>query len=163
MQKKTRLTTSLAAASIALIALAGCTSTKPDDAAKDGKPTANAEQSSDKKSNDEQSANATEDEVFVPEEKTYECVDGVVSIPESNAILTLEGDCASVEVTGVNSLISITGSVDQLSVGGSINKVVTVSANNITFVEESSGNVVESQGEPVVTDNGAENEVIAPE
>lgn len=163
MQKKTRLITSLAAASIALVALAGCTTAQPDTAAKDGKPTASAEQSSDKKSNDEQSADSGENETFVPEEKTYECVDGAATITESNAILTLEGDCASVEVTGVNSLISITGSVDQLSVGGSINKVVTVSANNITFVEESSGNIVESQGEPAVTDNGAENEVVAPE
>ncbi|WP_053387317.1 hypothetical protein [Leucobacter japonicus] len=156
MQKKTRLITSLAAASIALIALAGCTSTQPDDAAKDGKPTAGAEQSGDQ-------ASTQPDEEFVPEEKTYECVDGAASITESNAILTLEGDCASVEVTGVNSLISITGNVDQLSVGGSINKVVTVSANNITFVEESSGNVVVSQGEPAVTENGADNEVVAPE
>ena len=164
MQKKHATLMSLAGASIALLALVGCSPAQSSDSANDSKPTASAEQKSDasgaKDSKDKKSA---EDEVFVPEEKTLECVDGYASSSDSNTILTLEGDCAAVEITGVNSLISINGTVDSLSVGGSINKVITVSANNITFLADSSGNVVESAGEPAVTENGAENEVVAPE
>lgn len=146
--KKTTALTALAGASIALLALTGCTT---GDAAGggDGKDTKGAEQK--------------KEETFVPKDITLECEDGKATAAESNARFTLSGDCAAVEVTGVNSLVSIDGAVENLTVGGSINRVVVTSVDAITFVADSSGNAVETAGEPAVTDEGDQNEVGAPE
>ncbi|GAA2841234.1 hypothetical protein FB468_2915 [Leucobacter komagatae] len=145
--KKTTALTALAGASIALLALTGCTT--GDSAGGDAK--------------DDKGSEQKKEETFVPKEVTLECEDGKATAAESNSIFTLSGDCAAVEVTGVNSLVSIDGAVENLTVGGSINKVVVTSAGAITFVTDSSGNVVETAGEPEVTDEGDQNEVVAPE
>ncbi|GAA1799524.1 DUF3060 domain-containing protein [Leucobacter iarius] len=152
-QKKSSVLLALAGASVALIALAGCTAPGGSDSAKkDPKPSASAQKES----------NAKEKE-FVPEKKDFTCSDGVAKADTSNAILTLKGDCDAVEVTGVNSLITLEGAVKSVSVGGSINKVVAKQViETVTFVKDSSGNVVETAAKPKTTDNGTQNEVVAP-
>lgn len=145
IKKKSTALLSLAGASIALIALAGCTAPGATDAAKkDTKP-------------------STSEEKFVPEKKDFECVDGVAKAEASNTILTLKGDCDAVQVTGANSLITLEGAVKSISVGGSINKVVAKKdLAEVTFVKDSSGNTVETAAKPKTTDDGAQNEVVAP-
>lgn len=144
MQKKTTIITSLAGAAIALVALAGCTAPAAE-SGKESKPSASSQQ-----------------EKFTPEKKDFECVDGVAKADASNTILTLAGDCKSVEVTGVNSLVNLNGKVETVSVGGSINKVVVKDVQSVTFVKDSSGNTVETAAKPKVTENGTQNEVVAP-
>ncbi|GAA1587114.1 hypothetical protein [Leucobacter aridicollis] len=97
---------------------------------------------------------------YVPERQTVECVDGLAQAEASNAILTVEKDCARLEITGVNSLIVAEGEVETLVVDGSINRVEAQSVSTIEFVETSSGNQVVTSADADVVDNGKQNEVL---
>jgi len=136
----------LAAAGFIALALAGCTSTGAGDSAT---PSAGA-------SAEAATEAATE---YVAPDVDGACIDGTATIAESNSLVTIEGDCENVVITSSSSLVTITGSVTNLSIGGSINHVKVPAVANVTF--DGDGHTLFTPSTPAVTDNGAENAVVA--
>ncbi|MFE7843719.1 DUF3060 domain-containing protein [Microbacterium sp. NPDC057407] len=84
------------------------------------------------------------------------CVDGLAVVTTDSADVTIDGDCATVEIKASNSQVTV-GAVENLMVDGSINRIVVAEVDTVHFTAD--GNVVVTDSTPVVTDDGQHNTV----
>lgn len=101
------------------------------------------------------SASAPTAEAEVPTAEVA-CVDGLAVVNTDSTDVTIEGDCAIVQVDASNSQITV-GAVETLEINGSINRVVVAEVGEVLF--NASGNLVVTESEPAVTDEGEHNTV----
>lgn len=136
----------LAAAGLTIVALAGCTDADASSMSS-ASPTAAAEP-------------ATDSEYTIPD-VTSECVDGMATIVDDSSNVTIDGDCENVVVEASNSIVTVTGAVVNLSFDSSITLVNVSTVDNVAFVEGANGNKVATSSAPVITDSGEGNIVAA--
>lgn len=84
------------------------------------------------------------------------CVDGLAVVTTDSADVTIDGDCATVEIKASNSQVTV-GAVENLMVDGSINRIVVAEVDTVHFSAD--GNVVITDSTPAVTDDGEHNTV----
>lgn len=136
----------LAAAGLTIVALAGCTDADASSMSS-ASPTAAAEPT-------------TDSEYTIPD-VTGECVDGMATIVDDSSNVTIDGDCENVVVEASNSIVTVTGAVVNLSFDSSITLVNVSTVDNVAFVEGANGNKVATSSAPVITDSGEGNIVAA--
>ncbi|ROR80219.1 hypothetical protein SAMN06295974_3930 [Plantibacter flavus] len=140
--------TTIAVASLAVVALAGCTGSDPSP--KGSAPSASSTPADD----------AAGSEYAIPD-VSGECVDGTATIVDDSSNVTIDGDCADVVVEASNSVVTVTGAVVNLTFNSSITLVNVATVDTIVFVEGANGNKAATSSTPVVTDAGEGNTVAA--
>ena len=93
--------------------------------------------------------------------KDVACKDGTAKVTDDSAELTVQGDCANLEISASNSLVTVTGAVEHVAITGAINSVHAKSIASVTIGAGSNGNVVKAENTPTVDDKGEQNEVTA--
>lgn len=91
-------------------------------------------------------------------EKDVACNDGVARVTDDSAKITIDGDCATVEIVASNSTVTVTGAVENVKVQGAINLVTAKTIGSVTISEGSNGNTVQSSNEPAIDDKGDQND-----
>jgi hypothetical protein len=84
------------------------------------------------------------------------CVDGLAVVTTDSTDVTIDGDCAIVQVDASNAQITV-GAVETLEINGAINRVIVAEVGEVMF--NASGNLVVTESDPVVTDDGEHNAV----
>lgn len=100
-------------------------------------------------------ASSTPQEIEIPTADVT-CVDGVAVVTTDSTDVTIDGDCATVEINASNSQVTV-GAVETLKVNGSINRVVVAEVAEVFF--SASGNIVVTASDPAITDDGEHNTV----